>query len=82
MKEGLGRGLTEAAQALPKPPGDSGAGPPPAGRSWQREQPSLVHPTGKDQESEAASINSEKVGNVLRLREVRRFAKNVKQSFV
>lgn len=66
MKEGLGRGLTEAAQALPKAPRDSGAGPPPAGHSWQRGQPSLAHPTGKDQESEAASINSEKVGNVLR----------------
>lgn len=34
MKERLGRGLTKAAQALPKLPRDSGAGLPPAGHSW------------------------------------------------
>lgn len=36
MEEGLGRDLTQAARALPKQCRDSGAGPPPAGRSWQQ----------------------------------------------
>lgn len=33
MEEGLGAGLTQATPALPEPPGDSGAGLPPAGHS-------------------------------------------------
>lgn len=74
---GAGRGLTKAAQALPKPPGTVGLARHLLAAPGGRGPASFRNSAKEDWDSQAACIDLEKAGNVLRFREYRKLEKNL-----
>lgn len=74
---GAGQGLTQAAHTLPKLPGTVGLARHLLATPGGGGQASFGNSAGEDWDSQAASINLEKAGNVLRFREVRKLEKNL-----